>query len=72
MIMLSTISYVKKNPLLAYKSIKQLWINNVLEVCNTEIGQPVFEYLYFGSIFGVTIQGLCNLHAKIYLSHFVI
>ena len=24
-----------------------------------------FEYLYFGSIFGVTVQGLCNLYAKI-------
>ena len=57
MIMLFTISYVKK-------SIKQLWINNVFEVCNTEIGQPAFEYLYFGSIFGVTIKGLCNLYAK--------
>ena len=48
---------MSKSPLLAYKSIKQLWINNVLEVCNTEIGQPAFEYLCFGSIFGVTIQG---------------
>ena len=63
---------MSKSPLLAYKSIKQLWINNVLEVCNTEIGQPAFEYLCFGIIFGVTIQGLCNLYAKIYLSSFVI
>ena len=47
--------------------------NNVLEVWNTEIGQPAFEYLYFGSYyFGVTIQGLCNVHAKIYLSNVVI
>ena len=62
---------MSKSPLLAYKSIKQLSINNVLEVCNTEIGQPAFEYLCFGSIFGVTIQGLCNLYANIYLSNFV-
>ena len=52
---------MSKSPLLAYKSIKQLLINNVPEVCNTEIG----------SIFGVTIQGLCNLYANIYLSNFV-
>ena len=63
---------MSKSPLLAYKSIKQLWINNVLEVCNTEIAQPAFEYLYFWSIFGVSMQGLCNLYAKIYLSNFVI
>ena len=62
---------MSKSPLLVYKSIKQLWINNVLEVFNTEIGQPAFEYLCFGSIFGVTIQGLCKLYADIYISNFV-